>query len=136
MLNNKSIFLIAEINTYIGIYLYIFHRYKRIGFYILCMFPRITHKKLQKFVTHFNIKETKHKLYINNIYKSTLLRCRGGGAKSSFDFLRLSFKIIRAAAKAMMNLFYCSVLWFYFFLIDLLVISTVMYVVYRIIYEK
>lgn len=35
---------------------------------------------------------------------STLLRCLGG-AKSSFDFRRLSFRIIRAAANAMLMYF-------------------------------
>lgn len=35
------------------------------------------------------------------VIESTLLRCLGG-AKSSFDFRRLSFRIIRAAAKAML----------------------------------
>jgi len=33
---------------------------------------------------------------------STLLRCLVGGAKSSLDFRRLSFNIIRAAAKAIL----------------------------------
>ena len=35
----------------------------------------------------------------------TLLRCLVGGAKSSFDFLLLSFKIMRAAANAILNYF-------------------------------
>lgn len=37
--------------------------------------------------------------------QSTLLRCLGG-AKSSFDFLRLSLRIIRAAANAIFVLLY------------------------------
>jgi hypothetical protein len=40
----------------------------------------------------------------------TLLRCLGG-AKSSFDFRRLSLRIIRAAANAMMKVLFLLLLW-------------------------
>lgn len=47
---------------------------------------------------------------------NTLLRVRGGGGtKSSFDFRRLSFNIIRAAAKAIfVRLFACVRCFFLF----------------------
>lgn len=55
----------------------------------------------------------------NSNSNHTLLRVRVGGAYSSFDFRRLSFKIIRAAANAMMSFHLCLRRSFHYFFVDL-----------------